>query len=204
MGDKNNSDSGFDIKYTLLPPELVVKTWALALDADTSKVNLAYQPGAFTTSLTYQYGGNLSASMGIRRFSSSLSIGFNPSNDNVNLGLVYKGFRFNVTEGFQQQTTSVSIGYGAALLPFPSELESSFRSANASFLNMARDLSSVANPLQFYNLHSNDIQAISNAVLMGQQIYKSDKSPDKFGFGLRLNYTPQTGLIIYGGIGLRF
>jgi hypothetical protein len=204
MGDKNDSDSGFDIKYTLLPPELVVKTWTLALDADTSKVNLVYQPGAFTTGVTYEYAGKVSANMAIRRFSSSLSLGFNPTNNNVDLGLVYRGFRFNVTEGFQQRTTAVNLGYGASLLPFPSELESSFRNANAGFLNMARDLPSTTNPLQFYNLHSNDVHAISSAVQMAQQIYKSDKSPDKFGFGLRLNYTPQTGLIIYGGVGLRF
>lgn len=45
MGD------GFDISFTKLPPDLQMKLWVLALDANTSKVSIAYKPGAFTTSL---------------------------------------------------------------------------------------------------------------------------------------------------------
>src|SRR5262249_51194542 len=136
MGDKNDSSDGFDIKFTALPPKLVMQMWTLALDADTSQVNLAYRPGAFTTGLRYNYGGSLSANFMIRRFSASL--GYDPSNSSLDLGLVYRGFRFNVTKGFQQQSTGVSVGVGAPLLPFPAELDTSFRQANTSFLNMAQ------------------------------------------------------------------
>jgi hypothetical protein len=202
MGDKNDSGDGFDIKFTALPPKLVVQLWTLALDADTSHVNLAYRPGAFTTGLSYNYGGGLSANFAIRRFSSTL--GYNPSNSSLDLGLVYRGFRFNVTEGFRQQSTGVSLGYGAPLLPFPAELDSSFRQANASFLSMARDAGSLSNPLAFYNLHSNDVTAIGNAIKTGQSIYDSSKSQDRFGFNLRLSYNPQTSLTIYGAVGLLF
>ena len=48
MGD----DTNFDVKFSALPPELQMKLWVLGLDANTSKVCIAYRPGAFTTSLT--------------------------------------------------------------------------------------------------------------------------------------------------------
>ena len=67
----------FDIKYTLLPPELQAHLWVLGLDANTSKVNIAYQAGAFRTSLAYNYGGSLEASIGIQRY--KLSVSLNPS-----------------------------------------------------------------------------------------------------------------------------
>jgi len=55
MGDSDF----FDIKYSLLPPDLQMKLWVLSLDANTSRVNLVYSPGTFRTSLAYNYGGNL-------------------------------------------------------------------------------------------------------------------------------------------------
>ena len=51
----------FDIDFKLLPPKLQMQLWVLALDADTSKVNLAYSPGNFRTGLAYKYGGNAEA-----------------------------------------------------------------------------------------------------------------------------------------------
>ena len=59
--------SDFDVDFSALPPELQVKLWVLSLDADTSRVNLAYRPGSFRTSLAYNYGGNIEASFGMRR-----------------------------------------------------------------------------------------------------------------------------------------
>src|SRR5262245_21766763 len=202
MGDKKDSGDGFDIDFTALPPKLVVQMWTLALDADTSRVQLAYRPGAFTTGLTYNYGGSLAANFAIRRFSSSL--GYNPSNSSLDLGLVYRGFRFNATQGLQQPSTGVSLGYGAPLLPFPAELDTTFRQANAGLLSLARDAGSLSNPLAFYNLHSDDVTAIGNAIKVGKSIHASAKSQDRFGFNLRLNYNPETSLTIYGAAGLRF
>jgi hypothetical protein len=202
MGDKKDSSDGFDIKFTALPPNLVVQLWTLALDADTSHVNLAYRPGSLTTGLSYNYGGSLAANFAMRRFSSSL--GYNPSNSSLDLGLVYRGFRFNATQGLQQPSTAVSLGYGAPLLPFPAELDSSFRQANAGFLSLAGDAGSLSNPLAFYKLHSNDVTAISNAIKIGQSIHDAGKSQDRFGFNLRLNYNPETSLTIYGAVGVQF
>ena len=195
MGDKTG---GFDVKFLKLPPELQVKVWTLSLDADTSKVNLAYQPGTFVTGLTYNYGAGFEASLMIRRFSTK--IGANPSNGNVDLGLAFRGFTFAASTNWKQPNLGIGLTYGASLLPFPNELTSSFNSAGIGLQNMARDLGSAPNnPLGWYGLHSNDATAIRNAISAGQQISKYGKDSNAFGFGLRLNYLPQTGLTIYGG-----
>ncbi len=59
-------------------------------------------------------------------------------------------------------------------------------------------------PLAWYKLHSDDVAAISNAVRVGQQIARHDMNSNSFGAGLRINYTQNTGLTIYGGLQLRF
>lgn len=197
MGD------GFDINYKLLPPDLQVKLWVLALDADTSKVNIAYRPGSFVTSLSYNYGGNLQASLSVRRFQTT--VGVNPSNGNLDLGLVYRGFNFGASSSFRQKSAGLSLSYGADLLPFPSELSSVFNSAAGGLQNMASDISAAPNnPLAWYDLHHNDINTIKNAISTGKQIAKQGDSTDRIGAGLRLNYNQQTGLTIYGGVVLKF
>jgi hypothetical protein len=193
----------FNIGFKLLPPDLQMKLWVLALDANTSKVNIAYRPGSFVTSLAYNYGGNVDASLSIRAFSATL--GVNPSNGNLDLGLVYRGFNFGTSANFTQKSAGLSLGYGAKLLPFPSELSSIFNSAAGGLQSMASDISAAPNnPLAWYKLHSNDAAAIGKAVSTGQQISKQGDSSDRFGAGLRLNYNQQTGLTIYGGVQLRF
>jgi hypothetical protein len=197
MGDN------FDISYKLLPPDLQMKLWVLALDANTSKVNIAYRPGSFVTSLAYNYGGNVEASLSIRNLTTTL--GVNPSSGNLDLGLVFRGFNFGASANFTQRSAGLTLGYGADLLPFPSELSSIFNSAEGGLQSMASDISAAPNnPLAWYKLHSNDVGAIGRAVSTGQQIYKLGQSSDAFGAGLRLNYSAQTGLTIYGGVLLRF
>jgi hypothetical protein len=197
MGDK------FDIDFKLLPPKLQVQLWVLALDANTSQVNLAYRPGGFVTSLAYNYGGNVEASFGIRRFTTT--VGVNPANGDVDLGLVFRGFRFGSSVSVMRQSAGVGIGYGASLLPFPWELSTTFNSAAGGLQSMAGDISSAPdNPLAWYKLHSNDVAAISNAISVGQQIAKQGEKSNRFGAGLRLNYSEQTGFTIYGGSLLRF
>jgi hypothetical protein len=199
MGDR------FDVKYTLLPPDLQAHLWVLALDANTSRVNLAYSPGAFRTSLSYQYGGNLQATLGIRRYSLTLDV--NPANGDTNLklGMVYRGFDFGSTVDITKGTMGLELTYGRKLLPFPDELSSVFNAANSGLLSMGGSISAAPNdPLAWYRLHSNDIGAISKAVDVGRQIADQQKSRDRFGAGLRLNYTPQSGLTVYGGVAYYF
>jgi len=199
MGDS------FDISFKALPPELQVKLWVLALDANTSKVNLAYKPGAFTTSLGYNYGGNVEASLSMRR-DFSTTLGVNPANGNVDLGVVFRGFNFGTNANFAQKSAGLNIGFGTKLLPFPSELAGVFDSAAGGLQNMTRDISAAPNnPLAWYKLHSDDTATISKAVTTGQQISKMGNSfADSFGAGLRLNYDKQAGFTIYGGVQFKF
>lgn len=197
MGDE------FDIDYSLLPPKLQLQLWVLALDADTGKVNLAYRRGSFRTALGYNYGGNIQASLGVRRFTGQ--VGVNPSNGDVDLGVVFRGFKFSAKASFQNQSVGAGLSFGAPLLPFPHELTSTFNAAGNSFNNIAGNLSAAPdNPLAFYNLHSDDISAITSAVAAGRQIHKHGQSQQRFGGAIRLNYSGQFGLTIYGGAQVRF
>ena len=199
MGDR------FDIKYTLLPPDLQMRLWVLALDANTSKVNLAYNPGVLRSSLGYDYGGSVRASLGIRRY--SLNLAFDPSTKDLNLGvgLVFRGFDFESSTDLSHRSVGLTLSYGRKLLPYPDELSQTFNSASSGLFSMASDIRAAPNnPLAWYKLHSNDVTAISKAVDVGRQIADQRSSSDRFGFGLRLNYSPTTGFLIYGGVGYFF
>ena len=71
MGNGNKTGEAFTIDFKLLPPKLQAQLWVLALDANTSTVNLAYRSGSFRTSLAYNYGGNAEASVSVRRVPAS-------------------------------------------------------------------------------------------------------------------------------------
>ena len=196
MGDEQKD--GFDINFGLLPPQLRMRLWILGLDADTSKVNIAYQNSVFRSYLAYSYGGNVEAGLAVRRFSSQL--GVNPGNGDIDLGLSFRGFRFGASASFATGAYGAGLGYGAKLLPFPAELSSTFNSAAGGLHSMAGNISAAPdNPLAWYEMHSNDVGAISDAVSAGKRI--AGQSPDQpFGFGMRLNYHPEGGLTIYGGV----
>ena len=197
MGDQ------FDIHFKLLPPKLTMQLWVLALDANTSKVNLAYRSDTFRTSLGYAYGGNVEASLAVRRV--AMTLGFDPGSRDVDLGLVFRGFRFGASSSTSNKSGGLSLGYGAELLPFPMELASTFNSAEHGLQSLAGDIRAAPNnPLAWYKLHSDDAQAISHAISEGKRIAEFGKNESRFGVGLRINYAEQTGLTIYGGAQLRF
>jgi len=193
----------FDIGFKLLPPDLQMKLWVLALDANTGKVAIAYQANSFKTSLRYNYGGNIEAALSIQRLTTT--VGINPTNADVSLGLVFRGFNFGTSASPTQKSVGVNIGYGASLLPFPNELATTFNAAGTGLASMADDIGQAPNnPLAWYKLHSNDVGTITKAVNLGQQIDKLSDKSNRFGIGLRLNYSQPTGLTIYGGAQLSF
>jgi hypothetical protein len=53
-----------------------------------------------------------------------------------------------------------------------------------------------------FKLH--DVGTITKAVNLGQQIDKLSDKSNRFGIGLRLNYSQPSGLTIYGGAQLSF
>src|SRR3954453_826680 len=136
----------FAIKFSLLPPELQIKLWVLALDANTSKVSLAHRFGAFRTSLAYNYGGNLEASLGFPRLGdSSLKLGVNPGSGDLSAGLVFRGFRFGTSASFTNRSYGLNFGYGRELLPYPDELSGVFNAAGGGLSNVLRDIRSAPN-----------------------------------------------------------
>lgn len=193
----------FDVDFKLLPPRLQMQLWVLALDADTGRVNLAFRDQAFLTSIQYNYGGNIEASLAVRRFTAK--VGVNPANGDLDLGLAFKGFRFGTTASFTRSAYGVQLGYGASLLPFPSEMADIFNSAGHGLTSMAADIGAAPNnPLAWYQMHSDDAKVIGKAISLGQQIAKRKASQDPFGVGLRLNFDPQSGLTVYGVAALSF
>ncbi|MDR3373961.1 MAG: hypothetical protein P4L98_09560 [Ancalomicrobiaceae bacterium] len=191
-------DNSFDISFKALPPDLQIKLWVLGLDANTSQVNLAYKPGNYTLGLAYNYGGNLEASLAVRRF--RVTLGANPGNGNVDLGLVFRGFNFGASASPAQRSGGLTLSYGAGLLPFPDELSKTFNEGEHGFMNIMGDIQAAPdNPLAWYGLHSNDIGTIGKAVALGKSIADTDAKKSNFGFGLRIAYNPQTQLSIYGG-----
>lgn len=194
---------GFDIDFELLPPKLQVQLWILALDANTSKVNIAYRKGAFRTSTAYNFGGNVEASLGYRRLSTTF--GVNPSNADLSLGFVFRGFKFGTSANFTTNSYDFNLGFGTALLPFPAELSKTFNSANDGIMSITKDIQMAPNnPLVWYKMHSDDASVITKAISTGQQIAKQKEKSERFGVGIRLKYSPETQLVITGGAQFRF
>jgi hypothetical protein len=195
----------FDIQYGLLPPDLRMRLWVLALDANTSRVNLAYNPGQFRSNLSYAYGGNITASLGVRRFTFSSEINPSSGDTTLRLGMVYRGFDFRASASPTQPSVGLNLTYGRKLLPFPAELNQTFNAANGGLMNMVGDIGAAPNnPLAWYRLHSDDADTIKKAVELGQSVADQRSSSERFGFSLRLNYAPQNGFLIYGAAGVWF
>jgi hypothetical protein len=204
MPDPTTSPEPFNVKFNFFPPDLQAKLWLLGLDANTSKVNIAYSPGSFVTSLAYSYGGNAQACLGIQRFTTT--IGVDPASGDVDLSLVYRGFKFGSSASATQKSACVDMDdFANRLLPFPRELSSIFGSAAGGLQSMAGDISSAPNnPLAWYRLHSNDFTTIHRAYETAKQIQKFGTDPNRFSIGLYLKHSPQSGLTVYGGAQLRF
>ena len=179
----------------MLPPKLQIQLWLLALDANTSKVGLVYQPGVFRYSTSYNYGGNLEAALSCCRFTAT--VGASPKG-NIDFGLVYRGFDFSASANVVTSSLAVTLNYGANILPFPLELSSTFNDANVGLQRVFSNANqSFKDPLAAYNILSDDAKAIAKAVRVGRDIARSKKS-DLFGASLLLNFSPTTGFTIYG------
>lgn len=196
---------GFDVDFKLLPPELQVKLWILALDADTSKVALSYKSGQFQTGLAYNYGGNAEASLRIQQFSAGLSLNPSSGDAGAKLGYTFRGFRFGATASFTDPSVGLNLGYGAPLLPMPADMAKTFYEGAGGLGSVMGDIQNAPNdPLAWYKLHSNDVSTISKAVELGQKISKQKTGLASFGANAQLKYAPTTGLLITVNAGVMF
>ena len=194
----------FEVGFDWLPPELQVKLWILALDADTSKVNIQYTSGAFsklTWGFSYSYGGAVEASL--KAPQQSYKLGFDPGSRDLSAGGVFRGFRFNLSAATTQPKVGLSLGYGQALLPFPSELSTTFTNAHTGFGSVVGNIRAYPdNPLRWYDLKSDDKKAIGDAIAQASALAKHDRDTYRLGAGIKLNYSEQTGLLIMLGVQL--
>ncbi len=189
---------GFSIDFQKLPPRLQMKLWVLALDAQTSKVAIEYAAGIFKTNLSYDYGGNAHASIGVQR----LTLSGNTGGD-LSAGYVFRGFNFQLDANPWKKTTGASVSYGADLLPFPDELSSVFNAGGTGLASMALDIQRApSNPLAWLKLHSDDKKTISEAIDAAGKIAKA--KPDEFGFKIGITHAPTTGLTLTLGAGVVF
>src|SRR4051794_35981672 len=101
--------NSFDINFKPLPPKLQAQLWVLGLDADTSRVNLAYRPGNWRTGVAYNYGGNAEAFFSTRRFSTTL--GVNPGSGALPLAM--DRLFFPCLPSLRVRSTRVPLGFGA-------------------------------------------------------------------------------------------
>lgn len=190
-------DDEFDIDFKLLPPELQVKLWILALDADTSKVNLKYTTGTFeklTLGFSYNYGAAAEASLSTPQ--QSFKLGFDPSKSTMTGGLVFKGFRFGASKSVTNSGFGLSFGYGQALLPFPADMTTTFMNANTGVFSVMDKVRSFPdNPLKWYGMVSDDVDTITKGIDLGKKIHKVQTGKDRYGVGVGLSHSPSTGLV---------
>jgi len=184
----------FTAKFKLLPPDLQLTLWKLALDASVSDVRLIYQHGAFKTYLAYNYGGNLEAALPVALPIGQLDVtaGVNPGNGDVSAGLAFRGFDFKTTANFTKGSFNFKLGYAAKLLPFPAELTSTFNSAGSGLVHIWKD--------DF----SNNLSAIARGVSAVKQIDKYGSSDYKFGADITLSHTNEVPLLIMLRFGMTF
>ncbi|HNW98476.1 MAG TPA: DUF4157 domain-containing protein [Bacteroidales bacterium] len=193
--DGENNDA-FSFNFDLLPPALKFRLGSFMLNVNTSSSEFNFTQGLMRTTLGYSYGSDIYLGSSGGGFNSR--IGFNPSSDQISLGLGYDQFRLNTS--FNPSTTSfgLGLGYGSSLLPMPSELSSSVYRGEAGAESALGSLGSMSNPYSWYTQNGDNIDAIMSAVKSTTSI--GDAQEGSFGAGLRFTYNPQSGAIIYGGM----
>ena len=194
--EETNNSGAFSFNFDLLPPDLKLKLGSFMLHVNTGTSELSFTQNLMKTTLGYSYGGDISLGESGKGFSSRL--GFNPSNDQISLGLGYDKFKFNSSLNPNTGSLGLNFNYGAPLLPMPGDLTTTMNNAGNSVGNVASSLGTLGNPLSFYNKNSDDIKNVMTAVKSATTI--DDAKQGTFGAGLKFTYNPQSGVMIYGGL----
>lgn len=197
--DSNSSGSSgstFDFDFDLLPPALKLRLGGLMVQADTGEAELSFTRNLVRYRLGYSYGGDLF--FGARSGGFSSRLGFNPSDGGVSLGLSQDQFRFGATANPFSSSVGFNLGYGAPLLPMPSELSAPVYGGWSGAAGILSGLPSFSDPLSFYQSQSQNIDAVIGAVRALQPLADPDRR--RFGAGLRFSYNPTTGVLVHGGL----
>lgn len=205
MDNNNNSsttegDKSFEFNFELLPPSLKFTIGNWMLQANTGSAQFQFSQNLLHYSLGYSYGGNIFAGFNQPGFGTKL--GVNPSSGETSLNINYDQFRFGGSFNPDSSAFGLNIGYGAPLLPMPSDLSESVYSGWGGATSVLGDLGNLQDPISFYQSHRNDVNAVMGMV---HQLHSlSDEDQPSFGAGLKFKYNPETGLLIGAGMQWKF
>jgi hypothetical protein len=192
----NESNGAFSFSFNLLPPDLKLKLGSVMLHVNTGSTELSFTKDLMKTTLGYSYGGDLS--LGSSGYGFNSKLGFNPSNNQVSLGLGYDKFKLNTSLNPTTNSYGLNLNYGAPLLPMPGELGATMDKGGTAVGNVMGSLGSFKDPISFYNQNSGDVKSIMAAVKAGSSIGEAKQGT--FGAGLKFTYNPQSGMLIYGAM----
>jgi|GEM_PF-2042095 len=200
-GDKKDGEGEVDIDINVLPPSMQLAFWRFKLSADTGTAKLDYKQNDFSASLGYGYGSSLT--LGAKKGPFSLGGSFNPGTLDFGAQAGYKQGPFNASLGYNssKQEGSLSLGYGAPLLPMPDLLGSTMQAGGdaASSMMMQGPMAPLNDPMGYYSANKDNIGDITKAVSMAQKLAK-EKKGIRFGAGVRLSASQLSGITIAGGL----
>ena len=209
---EGKKESKPDIDVKLLPPEVQATFWKFKLKADTGSAKLSFKSGKLGANLGYKYGGGLSGGLGYKGFSAgaaytpgstdfSLNAGYkkgpfsagaaySPLTQDLSLKGSYKMGKFSAGLGVNPMagSGSLSLGYGAPLLPMPHTLYDPMNNAGNAITGMAGGLpGAMDDPMAYYKSQEGNIEAIKKAADIAQKLYK-EKRGIRFGAGVRIGF----------------
>ncbi|RMH34835.1 MAG: DUF4157 domain-containing protein [Nitrospirae bacterium] len=187
-----------DWRLQLFPPRLSGPLGPLSFSATTSQAQLGYASDLFRAGLGYQYGGELFATGRYGGLSGRL--GVNPQSGAFSLGGSYDRFRFGL-QGSPSGSFGASLGYGAPLLPLPSELSRTVYGGAAGLHGVVGAIPEfLQNPIGTYGAQSENIDAMIAAGKMLGRLAGQEHGGPNFGAGLRVGWDPQRGWVVFGGV----
>ena len=225
--DDDESPTGVDIDFDMLPPHLQLTLPHFLLDADTSRIRTQFSWDDVRTSLEYSYGEGID--LGFRYQAFSTQLGFTPSSSILSYGASltlpsfslsgtgsyslpdsaatiglsgsYRGFRLGGSYNFGTSSLAANFGYGAPLLPTPDEMGSTFGTAGAAVPPLVSSIPDLMpSPLSWYAAQQERIEAVTKGVSMFNRLREEPATGIRFGVGGRLSYNPTTGLFVFLGV----
>ncbi len=189
-------DNSFDFDFSLLPTSLKFTLGNWMLQANTGRTELQFSQNLLRYSLGYNYGGSIFA--GINRPGFSTRLGVDPTSGETSLSMRYGQFRLGGSYNPDSTSFGLNFGYGSPLLPMPGALSQSIYGGWAGASSILGSLGSMQDPISFYQSHRSDIREVMGAVRALQPMFGAQHSG--FGAGLKFNYNPHTGILLYGGM----
>jgi|GEM_PF-6486279 len=184
------------VPYKKLELGIQAKIWFLAMDANTSGVNVEFSKVIGDTlvkaSVGYKYAGAFSAGVAIDR---------GPFK-------AVQGFRFGANADAVARSFRVGVYGGAKLVPYAADLDPVFRTGVTSFEHVLRtapaSVIDMGDPRLLYKTYANDGAAIANAINNANQVANAKSEKKTVGAGVTFNWGPTTGIVIRADVVIWF